>query len=178
MSLSASLSARGLLSLLLCLSALACASGRTVKTQAYARLSATRTYETDFATVWKGIGTVLREFKVVEKDPEEASPTELRKMTAGKVETDWVYSQSRDKYVEYKVNSSPRKQYLQMRYRYRIALKTRIGGTDVTVLMDEEIEKLKEDGTPAGYSGVDRPDSSRANELLEKIQQSILAAAP
>lgn len=159
------------------LSLSACSSARPVKTQAYASLSNQKTFEYEFPVVWKAIEAVVRGFKVVDRDPAEVDPNEMRKLTRRKLETDWLYTQSRDKYVEYKINGSFRKQYLQTRLKYVVTAQSRIGGTDVEVKTEEEVEKLKDDGTPAGYDSM-QPDSSRANELLEKIGNSILSAAP
>ena len=140
-----------------------CSSTRPVKAQAYAKLNSERTFENDLPTVWKAIDATFRNFKIVSRDP---------------FETDWIYSQSRDKYVEYKVNNFPRKQYLQTRLKYLVKANSVMGGVHVEVVTTEEVEKLKENGTPAGYDASESPDSSRANEILEKIQNSILSAAP
>lgn len=157
------------LSLVLILFATSCASGPEVKKTNYAKLKSERTFESELPVVWKAAQAALKNNKIVDKD-EEATEASL--------ETDWVYSQSRDKYHEYKVNGSPRKKPLQTRIKYHVALKRVIGGTDVQVRTDEEVEQLKDDGTSRGYSSAFDSDSSRASELLDKINQSILSAAP
>src|SRR5690349_2685110 len=96
-----------------------CASTPEVKTQAYAKLNNQRTYEYEFPVVWKGIEESLSKFKITDRDPSEATPLEMRKLTRRTLDTDWIYGQSRDKYQEYKVNGSPRKIYLQTRFKYR-----------------------------------------------------------
>lgn len=154
-----------------------CSSTREVKTQAYAVLKSHRTYEYEFPVVWKGIEKAVSGLKVTDRDPEEVDPVEMRKLDRRTLETDWVYGQSRDKYVEYKVNDSPRKKYLQTRTRYKVDARSQIGGVDVAVILSEEIERLNEDGSPAGYEGAEA-DSSRASEMLDKIQNAILSAAP
>lgn len=151
----------------------ACSSTRPVKSQAYARLSGEKTFEYDFSTVWKGVEAAARGWKITDRDPEEVKPSEENQITERKLETDWIYTRSNDKYVEYQVNGSPRKQYLQLRVRYRVLAKRQIGGVHVTVRTEEEVENLKADGTPAGYSGTNQTDSGRARELLERIEQSI-----
>lgn len=154
-----------------------CASSPQVKTQAYAGLKNTRTFEHEFPVVWKGIESALKNYRITERDPTEVDTLEMAKLKERNLETDWVYSQSRDKYQEYQVNGSPRKKYLQARYKYKVQAKRVMGGTEVVVKTEEEIEKLKSDGASDGFSGVDA-DSSRANEILEKINNAILAAAP
>jgi len=155
-----------------------CAHDPTVKQQAYANLKSQHTYEYDFSTTWKGIESAIHNYKIVDRDPTDVSVQEMKKLTQRTLETDWIYGQSRDKYVEYKVNDSPRKQYLQTRVKYFISAKTQIGGTDVSVKTKEEIERLKGDGTPDGYESPNEVDPSRTAEMLDKIGLAILSAAP
>ena len=171
-------SAAFLLALSLSLASAACSSGPAVKSQAYAKLSDHRTYEYDIPVAMRGIEKALSGLKIVRRDPDEVSDLEARKLTSRRYETDWVYGQSRDKYVEYAVNDSPRRKMLQTRYKFDIEARSRIGGTDVSVRMTEEIERLKDDGTPAGYVAADEPDTSRVAEMLEKIQLGVLSAPP
>ena len=156
----------------------ACSSAQPVKTQNYARLNDHRTFEFEFPVVWKGIESALKNYKITDRDPSEVDPLEMQKLDQRSLETDWVYGQSRDKYHEYAVNGSPRKKYLQTRIKYAISANRVIGGVDVTVKPTEEVEKLKADGSSAGWESVDEPDSSRPNELLDKINLAILSAAP
>ena len=157
-----------------------CSSAPPVKSQAYAKLNDQRMFEYDFPVVWKGIESALKNYKIVSRDPsnDDVGPLELQKLDKRTLETDWIYGQSRDKYQEYQVNGTPRKKYLQTRLKYRIVAKRVIGGTDVKVNTEEEIEKLKNDGSSAGFDSVDEPDASRAHELLDKINLAILSAAP
>jgi hypothetical protein len=62
--------------------------------------------------------------------------------------------------------------------RYQVLAHSVIGGTEVSIQFDEEVESLKGDGSSGGYSGVERKDPTRASELLDKISTSILSAAP
>jgi len=167
-----------LLTLVMTLAVSGCASTPPVKSQAYAKLKNQRTFEYEFPVVWKGIEAAVRNYRVLERDPEEVSPVEMKKLTHRTLETDWIYGQSRDKYIEYKVNDLPKKKFLQTRLKYKVIAKAVLGGVDVSVESDEEIERLNTDGTPAGYEGVSEVDTSRPNELIERIQQSIHSAAP
>lgn len=157
--------------------ACACASSPEVKSQAYAELKSDRVFEYELPAVWKGIESALRNHKVVDRDPEEVDSVEMKRISERSLETDWIYGQSRDKYHEYKVNGSPRKKYLQVRYRYKVEAKKHLGGTEVVVRADEEIEKLKDDGAPDGYEGVGKPDPTRGSDLLEKINLAILGGS-
>lgn len=158
----------------------ACATGdksRPVKAQGYAELRNTRTFEYELPTVWKAIENVMRNHKVTERDPSEVDALEMRKLARRTLDTEWFYAQSRDKYQEYEANGSPRKVYLQTRIKYRVEAKRSIGGTDVTVKTLEEVERLNPDGTPEDYETSDSPDPSRANEILDRINQVILSGA-
>jgi hypothetical protein len=160
----------------LILFALSCSSGPKVKQQAYATLPAHRVFEFEFPVVWNGIEIALKNQKIIVQDPKDVSTLELKKLTKRSLETDWIYSQSQDKYQEYKINDSPRKKALQVRYRYFLKAKSVLGGTEVVIQTEEEIERLNSDGTSAGYSETDAEDSSLSSGLLDKIQFAILAA--
>lgn len=157
---------------------LACSSTPGVKRQEYAALRDHRTYEYEFPFVWESIENTLSSYRVMERDPEEVTPLDLRKLTRRTAETDWIYGKSRDKYVEYMVDGFPRKKYLQVRVRYQVTAESVVGGTKVTVATAEEVERLDKDGTSAGYDKAETVDSSRANEVLERIRMAILKAAP
>ncbi|MCM2323210.1 MAG: hypothetical protein NDJ90_08100 [Oligoflexia bacterium] len=158
--------------LLACMALPSCASGPDVKKQGYAALNSRRSYEYELPVVWKGIEKALSSYKIESRDAEGAIEREI--------ETDWMIGQSRDKYHEYRVNGSPRKKYLQTRFKFKVTAERRIGSTEVAVQLLEEIERLKADGTSDGYETTDSAsvDSSRSSELLDKIQFSILSAAP
>ncbi len=141
----------------------ACSGSLPVKQEAYAKLSDHKTFEYDPPVVWKAIKTTLQEYKITGQDD-----TSLL--------TDWIYSQSRDKYVEYKVDGFPRKKSLMTRFRYRVEARKAMGGTDVTVHTEEQIERLKDDGSSAGFESMEDPDPSRAHDLIEKINEALLAA--
>ena len=156
----------------------ACSSSPPVKTQAYAKLSDHRTFEYDLRTTWKAIESAFRGNRITQRNPNEVGELEWNKLTERSLETDWIYTQSRDKFVEYKVNGSPRKTYLQTRIKYRVDARRTLGGTDVIVTTQEEVERLKSDGTSEGYDEMEKPDSGRANEILDRINQAILSAPP
>ena len=155
---------------------LGCSSTPPVKTQAYAKLKNERTFESEFPLVWKAIEEVLRNHRIKDRDPEYVDATELQKISNRSLRTDWIYGKSRDKYQEYQVNGFPRKNYLQTRFNYSIEVKKVMGGVNVRVVSEEEIERLNTDGSSAGFTGANEPDPSRPNELLDKIQTGILAA--
>ena len=168
-----------LLALAACVSFPGCSSGPEVKQQAYAKLSNQRTFEYEFPVVWKAIEETLRNYRVINRDPKDVDANEMRRLRHRTLETDWIFTKSNDKYIEYKVNGLPRKVYLQTRLKYKIDAQSVIGGVSVTVKTQEEVEKLKEDGSPDGWDKVDEEkDTARASDLLDRFNMSILSAAP
>jgi hypothetical protein len=148
-----------------------------VRKQAYAELKTNRDFEYEFPVVWKAIEETLRKQKVVKRDPDEVNEVELRRLGKRTAETDWAYTQSRDKYFEYEVNGTPRKKYLQARMRFVIRAEKKLGAVNVAVRFEEELEKMRTDGTADGYEASEAVDSSRASELLDRINQAILASS-
>lgn len=163
---------------LLCLSMAGCSSLPPVQKQRYADLRSSKTFDFDLPVVWKGIERTFENYRVAERDPANVDTLEMRKIPKRTLETDWVYSQSRDKFVEYRMNDLPQRKYLQVRLKYKVLAERTLGGTQVGVHLDEEVENLRADGTSQGFSATEVPDTSRSNEILEKIQGAILAAQP
>ena len=155
----------------------ACSSPPPLKKLAYAELPDQRDFEHEFSTVWHSIEKALRGQKILERDPEEANEVELKRLSKRTIETDWIYAESRDKYQEYQVNGTPRRKPLMIRYKAEVIATRILGGTNVQVKAREEVERLKADGASAGYDTTE-PDSSRAAELLEKINLAVLSATP
>ena len=139
-----------------------CSTGPKYKTQAYAKEQTSRTMEYDYGIVWKGIRDALQDHKIREANEEK-----------GIVETDWAYSTSNDKYLDVVINQQPRRKYLQTRYRYRITAQKQMIGVLVDVNIEEEVEKLKSDGTFQRWHSVDEPGTSRPHEMLMRIEQKI-----
>ncbi len=136
-----------------------CSSGPEMKKQEFADVQTSKVLEYDYEQVWKGVKTALAEYHLKEMSSED-----------GKISTDWVYSTSSDKYISVKVNQQPRRKYLQGRYRFHVSAKKQIIGVLVSVTMDEEIEKLSQEGAFQSWKSVDNLDTKRAHEVLEKIE--------
>jgi hypothetical protein len=155
-----------------------CSSGMTVHQDAYAKLKNEHTYEYEFPDVWKAIEDSFHNYKVADRDPADVDPIELKNLTKRKLETDWIQGQSRDKYIEYQMNGTPRRQFLQTRVKYTVLADRVLGGTHVLVKTHEEIERLNNDGTSAGWDSTGDVDPSRAAEVLDKISRSLNARIP
>lgn len=154
---------------------LGCSSTRDVKQQSYAELKDEQTFEYEFPVVWKAIESVVKDYRVTDRDPEEVTALEMKKLTERSLKTDWIYARSNEKYVEYQVNGFPRKKYLQTRYQLEISAHSQMGGVTVHVQLQEELEHLNEDGTSAGYQTSDDPDRTLPNQFLKKIENAILS---
>jgi hypothetical protein len=152
-----------------------CSSFPEVKTQAYAQLKTEEVFESDFARVWKAIETAIQPAKVLERSPTEVSPSELKKLDLRELKTDWIYSQSRNKYQEYVVNHLPRKIYLQSRYTLRIRAEKTFGGVHVSIETQEQVQRYKSDGSLDSFASIGAPDSSRSSEMLNKIKFTLLS---
>lgn len=157
----------------------ACSSAPSVKQQKYAELKTERTFEYPFAAVWAGIESALSGVgAAIDKvDPASVGGEQgWDKLQSRRLESKWVYRQSRDKYIEYKINGLPKKQYLQTRTRYEVTASRVLGGIRVAVDLNEEVERVDQLGNPTGYVQAERPDTARANELIEKTYQAIRAS--
>lgn len=163
---------RPVLYLALCLIALTagCSSTRDVKKEKYADLRTEWTFEADFKSVWLAIERALAKNTIATRDPEAVEENDWKDTDKRNLETEWVYSQSKDKYVSYEVNGFPKRKLLQTRLRYKVYAERVMGGVHVEVKMDEEIENLNKKGEPQGYEAVDEIDTQRPNKLLEQIK--------
>jgi hypothetical protein len=152
-----------------------CTQAPPIKTLAYGDLSSEKTFEYSFPTVWKGIEEAFRKYKINERDPSDATPSELKKLTRRTLETDWIYGESRNKYEETQINGIPKKIPLQGRYKFKLVATRNLAGVLISIQVEEEIEGIHSDGSSAGYHSTGAPDPSRAAELLNKINNSILS---
>lgn len=155
---------RKLFSIAVCVSTLVisgCATSEYRK-QAYAEQQTSRTMEYEFARVWRGMKDALTEFRIEESNESK-----------GVMTTDWAYSTSQDKYVEIVVNQQPRRKYLQTRFKFEVSARKQPIGVLVDVKMNEEIERLKDDGSFQSWDHVPEPDTARAHELLQNIERRI-----
>ncbi len=141
-----------------------CASAPPVKTQQYARLNNIKEYEAEFANVWVASLKALSDYELTEKDRDD-----------GLIVTDWVYTTSTEKYVDYTVNGFPRKKYLQIRVQYKVTVEPLLGRTRVRVLPQEEVEVLGPSGEFKKWATNDDFDSANAAKILDKISLNLLS---
>src|SRR3712207_3200769 len=106
-----------------------CAGTRPANQQSrYAKLRSDRVYDAELPAVWKGIEKVVANYKVTDRDPSEVDPLEYKKVKKRELETDWIYSQSRDKYQVAWTNGVPKQIPLQSRIRYKITAERQLAG--------------------------------------------------
>ena len=156
-----------------------CSSSPQVHRSEYASLSQQKFFESGFVDVWKAIDQTFANYKVLERDPNKVTPTELSHLKQRTLKTDWIMGQSRDKYHTFQfADRAPIKKPLQTRIRYTVIAQSKFPGVLVTVQSDEEIETLNEDGSSRGWDSVsdDQRDSSRGAEILSKIELNLQAA--
>ncbi len=154
----------------------ACA-GPQYSRREYAVNKTARSFEYDMKDVWGALEKVVEKKKVLERDPKQVTPSEWSGLRERALELDWAYSQSRDKYKTYTVNSIPKQQPLQVRVKHSFLVKRALGGAEVEVRTLEEVEELDDYGVSTGYAAVGEIDSSRPAELLEQIGQALLSAS-
>ena len=154
-----------------------CSHSQPVSREAYAQLKTSKTFEYDFPKVWKGIEIAFSSYTGSKRDPEEVGILEMKKISERSIESDWIYTRSTDQYVEYQVNDLPRRQYVQTRVKYRVEAKRAMGGVNVNVIVQQEVERLKKNGDSDGYSKTD-PSSSLGSDMLHRVERGILSAPP
>jgi hypothetical protein len=154
-----------------------CAHHPEFSKKAYAENRSARLFEYEMQDVWKALEKVVEKKKVLERDPNKVDAGDWSQLRERALELDWSYSQSRDKYKSYVVNSVPRQQPLGVRVKHIFTVKKALGGAEVEVRTQEEIEDLDEYGVSKGYFSTSQVDSSRSAELLDQIANALLSAS-
>jgi hypothetical protein len=155
-----------------------CSSPMPVKQQAYAKLSNVRQFDAELGEVWRAMKKVHENKKILKSEPKvslDVRSPEFKRRTSVLLATDWIYGQSTDKYVEYQLRGAPQKKYLATRLKYELEAKSVMGGVEVKIDTEEEIEELKADGSSLGFRPVQELDTSRAAGLLDEIETAIRA---
>lgn len=146
----------------------ACSSGLQVRQDALPKFENSRTLSYPLVTVWRGVEAAL------ENIPKAESESQAPSKTSRALKTQWITEQSRDKYVLTQAGGIPKRKYLEIRYRYLISAQSATSGTLLDVKIEEQVEQLNNKGESLDFSATSRPDTSRARDLLDKIQMAIL----
>lgn len=114
--------------------------------------------------------TVLRAARAVldELQRESDPPTNASlKGNDESVRTGWVYSMSKDKYVEYDFNGTPKRKQLAVRRKYTYTAVPGLAGTQVSYGIEEEIQKVDlKSGEPTGWESVE--PAQAAYDMMNK----------
>jgi len=103
-----------------------------------AKFARTRTLAETPEKVMQAAKAVLDELTRA-SDPQAPDPV---KSEGDTVFTGWVYSVSKDKYVQYDYNGTPRRKPLTLRRTYSFSVKPSLAGSEVTMKVEEEIQEI------------------------------------
>ncbi|HEY8280523.1 MAG TPA: hypothetical protein VIH99_12915 [Bdellovibrionota bacterium] len=91
------------------------------------------------------------------------------------VYTGWVYSTSKDKYVQYDFNGSPRRKPLALRRIYGFTVTPGLSGSQVTMNVEEEVQEIDlKSGSAKGWKRVETETAAYdmlLRRLTEKVRQ-------
>lgn len=91
------------------------------------------------------------------------------------IRTGWVYSTSKDKYVVFDFNGSPKRKQLAARRKIAYSVSPALAGSMVTVRVEEEIQEVDlKTGEPKGWKNV-APDQNVYDQLIKRIRDKIRA---
>ncbi|MGZ3694030.1 MAG: hypothetical protein ACXWQO_07505 [Bdellovibrionota bacterium] len=120
--------------------------------------------------------TILRAARAVLDEMNRASEPAVTGSLKGNeesVRTGWVYSQSKDKYVEFQFNGSPKRKILQVRRKYTYTAVPSLAGSQVTYGIEEEIQKVDlKSGEPTGWEKVE-PAQAAYDDMAKRLRQKI-----
>lgn len=115
---------------------------------------------------------------VLDKLAKESNPpiSEPIENEENAVFTKWVYgTASRDKYVRYDYNGSPRRKDLAVRRIYGYTIEPSLAGSQVKLSVEEEIQMVDlKTGEPEDWKRVD-PEKAAYDMLLRKLKEQISA---
>ena len=119
--------------------------------------------EGSYEAVWKALGTATQDYPVVESDPSE-----------GHLETGWLAGQSKTHYSPYQGRyQSPKRLPLSSRYRLFVDLEKKVGGIEVHIESEEQIQMLDNEGKPTGKWKQIEPDTRHHQELISAIREAL-----
>ncbi len=90
------------------------------------------------------------------------------------VQTGWVYSTAKSKYVEFKMNGKPKRRPLKVRRKYGYSATPSLAGSQVVFLVEEEVQTIDfETGKEKGWSS-EEPEKAiydlMHKRLVEKLR--------
>jgi hypothetical protein len=95
------------------------------------------------------------------------------KETSESISTGWVYGIAKNKYVEYKLNDKPARKPLRVRRKYSYSITPSLAGTEVQLLVEEEIMKIDlKTGAEKGWSNADT-DPAIYDMLNQRLKEKL-----
>lgn len=122
----------------------ACAHQNTAKNRVEkntAHFANSKTFENPVSDVEKATFLLLKE-KIAASNPATTGADPKVEKDPSRISTGWIYEVSKDKYLEYQVNKSPRRKKLSVRRQYSVTILPSVAGSDVTISVQEEIEDI------------------------------------
>lgn len=156
--------------LIILLSLTACSSSPKYKEEENTpKFATSRSFTENPETILRAARAVLDELSRESNPP----ATGALKGNDESVRTGWVYSTSKDKYVEFDFNGSPRRKLLGMRRKYSYTAVPNLAGSQVTFGVEEEIQDVDaKSGEANGWKSVD-PSPSAYDLMAKKLRQKI-----
>jgi hypothetical protein len=151
----------------------ACASTPkgTYKEQATPKFANTKDFNEKPEEVRRAAKVVLEELTQASEPPASKKVHE----DGDTLRTGWVYGTSRDKYVEYKHNGTPRRKALAVRRQYAYTISPGLGGSQVIISLEEEVEDVDlNTGENQGWKNA-APDQAIYDQMLRKLREKIRA---
>lgn len=89
------------------------------------------------------------------------------------VQTGWVYSTAKSKYVEFKMNGKPKRRPLKVRRKYGYTATPSLAGSQVVFMVEEEVQKIDfETGKEKGWSS-EEPEKSVYDLMHKKLVEKL-----
>lgn len=96
------------------------------------------------------------------------------KANSESVQTGWVYSTSKDKYVEFTMNGKPKRKPLKVRRKLGYAATPSLAGSEVVFIVEEEVQKVDfQTGQETGWNSVGTEKAiydQMHKKLVEKLR--------
>jgi nucleoside-specific outer membrane channel protein Tsx len=89
------------------------------------------------------------------------------------VETGWVYSTAKNRYVEYQFNGKPARKPLRLRRIYSYTVTPNLSGTLVVMKIEEELMNIDfKNGKEKGWESVN-PDTAAYDQLSRQLKEKL-----
>lgn len=119
--------------------------------------------EGSYDVVWKALETAMQDYPIVESDPSE-----------GYLETGWIGGRSKTHYAPYKGRyESPKRLPLSSRFRFFVDLEKKVGGVQINIESEEQIQLLDNEGKSTGRWKQIEPDTRHHKELIAAIREAL-----